>query len=220
MVGSNSLPFTIYNARNADSSPAGTYLGQASKKTDLKGSYDYFPNLARTCATVFIFATIVGTRNTKITRPTVDNPYVYVSTRGYFVEKISGYESTSILHDYADYTATLRTLATDGSIIIKENVRHDYELEALTYDFDNVCNVNGLFYRRLGVPGKSDVVWMMKTVIGSDYMSVNDADTALNISFNAEAFADAINPQCVEISRGVQVFDRWNTTLTKQSCKE
>jgi hypothetical protein len=220
MVGNNSLPFTVYNARNADTAPAGTYLGQASKKTALSGSYDYFPHLAKTCATVFIFARIVGTRNTKITRPTTDNPYIYVSTRGYFVEKIPGYESTSILHDYDSYTATLRTITTDGSIILTENKRHDYDLQALTYDFDNVCNINGLFYRRLGVPGKSDVVWMMKDIVGSEFITVSDGDTSVNFSFNSSNFASAVNTPCVDDSRGHYEFYRWNTDLSKASCKE
>lgn len=220
MVGNNSLPFTVYNARNADISPAGTYLGQASKKTNALGSHDYFPHLAKTCATVFVFARIVGTRNTKITRPTVDNPYIYISTRGYFVDKISGYESTSILHDYDSYTATLRTLATDGSIIITENKRHDYELQALTYDFDNICNINGLFFRRLGVPGKSDVVWMMKDIVGSEFITVSDGDTSVNFSFNSSNFSSAGSTACVDDSRGQYKFSRWNTDLSKASCKE
>lgn len=220
MVGNNSLPFTVYNARNAVNAPAGTYLGQASKKTNVNGSYDYFPNHARPCSSVFIFARIAGTRNTKITRPTVDNPYIYVSTRGYFVEKIPGHEKTSILHDYTDYTATLRTLDTDGSIVIKENVRHDYELAALTYDFDNVCNINGLFYRRLGVPGKSDVVWMMKNVVGSEFMIVNTDEERITVTFNADAFAAAVDAQCVDNSRGQYPLERWNTNLVKESCKE
>lgn len=219
MVGSNSLPFTVYNARNADKSPAGTYLGQASKKTNLSGSYDYFPNHVSVCASVFVFARIVGTRNTKVTRPTVDNPYIYVSTRGYFVEKIPNHEKTSILHDYTNYTTTLRTLETDGSIIIKENNRHDYELEALTYDFDNVCNINGLFYRRLGVPGKSDVVWMMKNVVGSEYINIVSGVDTLTVVLNTSNF----NPNTstgAGSSRGQYPFDRWNPTLSKESCKE
>jgi len=220
MVGSNSLPFTIYNARNADTAPAGTYLGQASKKTNLKGSYDYFPNLAVPCATVFIFARIVGTRNTKITRPTTENPYVYVTTRGYDVQKVPGYEYTSILHDYTDYTATLRTLTSDGSIVIKENARHDYELEAVTYDFDNACSINGLFFRRLGVPGKSDVVWMMKDIVGSDFITVTDDTTALRFGFNMSAYTESVSGACVDVSRGTYPFERWNTDLSKESCKE
>jgi hypothetical protein len=220
MVNSNSLPFTVYNARNADVAPAGTYLGQAAKKTNLKGTYDYFPHLAGHCTTVFLFARITGTRNTKITRPTTENPYIYVSTRGYFVDKVPEYESTSILHDYNDYTATIRTITTDGSIVIKENARNDYDLEALTYDFDNVCNINGLFFRRLGVPGKSDVVWMMKDIVGSDYISIRDDDTAVNVGFNSDNFYNAVNPECVDDSRGSYIFDRWNTNLSKASCKE
>lgn len=220
MVGNNSLPFTVYSARNADSAKAGTYLGKASKKTNEYGSVDYFPGLARSCSSVFIFARIVGTRNTKITRPTIDNPYIYVSTRGYFVEKIPGYESTSILHDYTDYTATLRTLATDGSIVISENTRHDYQLEALTYDFDNVCNVNGLFYRRLGVPGKSDVMWMMKTIRGSDHMTVNSTEEQVTVSFSGEGSGVISGEACVSDSRGEYPFERWNTPLIKESCKE
>lgn len=215
----NSLPFVIYSARNADNAPAGTYLGQASKKTNVPGSYDYFPNLVKNCSTVFVFARIVGTRNTKITRPTTDNPYIYVSTRGYDVEKVPGFESTSILHDYSNYTATMRTITTDGSISINENPRHDYDLKSLTYDFDNVCNINGLFFRRLGVPGKSHVVWMMKDIVGSDFIDVADNDTSLNFSFNPGSFGDGIHP-CVDDSRGTFSFDRWNTDLSKVSCKE
>lgn len=220
MVGSNSLPFTIYNARNAITAPAGTYLGRASKRTDLETSYDYFPNLVGACSNVFVFATIVGTRNTKVTRPTVDNPYIYVSTRGYFVKKIPDHEKTSILHNYDNYTATLRTLATDGSIIIKENDRHDYQLEALTYDFDNVCNVNGLFYRRLGVPGKSDVVWMMKNIEGSRFITIDSSRNAIKVEFNSAAYNASIFDENIDSGRGVYPFERWNPPLIQGSCKE
>ena len=219
-ISSNSLPFTIYNARNADVAPAGTYLGQASKKTNIQGTYDYFPKMVQNCATVFLFARISGTRNTKITKPTTTNPYIYVTTRAYYVNQVPGYESTSLLHDFTNYITTMRTITTDGSILLTENSRHDYDLKALTYDFDNVCNINGLYYRRLGVPGKSHVVWMMKDIIGSEFISITDNGTSLNFYFNQGNYK-ALSPttSCVDSTRGNQNISRWNTTLNTQNCK-
>jgi hypothetical protein len=218
-ITSNSLPFTIYSARNAIATPAGTYLGQANKKTNAAGTFDYFPQQVQACATVFLFARIAGTRNVNITRPTTTNPYIYISTRGYFVNQVPGFESTSLLHDFTNFTATMRTITTDGSIKIKENARHDYQLSALTYDFDNVCNINGLYFRRLGVPGKSNVVWMMKDIVGSDYITIQDNNTSLNFTFNTNNYYGILNPQCVDDSRGAMVIDRWNPNLATQNCK-
>lgn len=219
-TSSSPLPFTIYSARNAVSAPAGTYLGQASKKTNVQGSYDYFPQQTQACSSVYLFARIAGTRNTKITRPTTTNPYVYITTRNYGANQVAGYESTSTLHDYTNNIATMRTITTDGSITITEDPRHDYSLEALTYDFDNVCNINGLFYRRLGVPGKSHVMWMMKDIVGSDFISITDSTTSLNFSFNQGNYNSmASTTPCVDTTRGSQPINRWNTTLNTQNCK-
>jgi hypothetical protein len=91
-------------------------------------------------------------------------------------------------------------------------------LEALTYDFDNVCNINGLFYRRLGVPGKSNVVWMMKNIVGSEFMTVATDDESVTIGFNSDA--SLTTAECVGLGNGDYPLDKWNPNLVIEPCKE
>ena len=161
----NNLPFTYYTVKNESSRGVNVFMGVSSKKNNLTSEVDYFPHHVIACKTTYLFASIVGTRNVKITRPTTTDPYIYVQTRQVEPQQVKDLEATSFLKSGNSSGMTLRRLSSDSSIVINDN-DCNYGLNTFTYKVQNVCSINGLFYKTYGSAGKTNVVWQFKEIEG------------------------------------------------------
>jgi hypothetical protein len=161
---SNNIPFTVYSVKTESPKGVNIFLGVASQSNNATTT-DYFPHQVISCKTTYLFASIVGTRNVKVTRPTTTDPYVYIETRRVAGNICEEYPATSFMSKSSERGIEMRTLSSDGSIQIKDN-DCNYGLDTYKYDVKNVCSINGLFYRTIGTPGKSNVVWQFKDIEG------------------------------------------------------
>ena len=168
----NNVPFTVYSVKNESSKGVNVYLGVASKNNNAT-TVDYFPQQVVACKTTYLFASITGTRNVKITRPTTTDPYIYVETRQVAPTSCGQIRATSFLKQGNNAGMTMRTLSSDHSIKIEDN-GCNYGLSTFKYNVANVCAMNGFFYRTLGTPGRSNVVWQFKDIITSNCISMID----------------------------------------------
>jgi hypothetical protein len=180
----NNLPFTTYTVKNESSRGVNIYLGIASKGNNLTSTIDYFPHQVVACKTTYLFASIVGTRNVKITRPTTKDPYIYVETRKVQPQQVKDLEATSFLKSGGSGSMVLRRLSSDPSIVIEDN-DCNYGLSTFTYSVQNACSINGFYYKTIGTPGQTNVVWQFKEIIGDppcvDIVQNNGVITFVNI---------------------------------------
>lgn len=183
-MATNTIPFATYTVKNESTRGVNIFLGVATKNNNVN-TVDYYPNQVLACKTTYLFASIVGTRNVKITRPTTTDPYIYIQTRQVAPQQCPEYPATSLLQTGDNTGITLRTLKSDASITIEDN-GCNYGLSTPTYDVQNVCNMNGVYYGSIGTPGKSNVVWMFKEIIGSPpcITVTQDPLGAINIAVN------------------------------------
>ena len=193
-ASTNNLLFTTYTVKNESTRGAHVYMGIATKGNNAN-IVDYFPHKVVACKTTYLFASIVGTRNVKITRPTTTDPYIYVQTREVVPTQCS-IPPTSLLKEGDKYHMVLRTMASDPSIKIHNN-GCNYGLSTFTYTARNACSINGFLYKTYGVPGQSNVVWQFKRVIGDGCISVTDKDGV--ITFTNICVDDTIgcDPSCL-----------------------
>lgn len=115
--------------------------------------------------------------------------------------------STVQYKDTGDVVVYFKGITSDGSIVIKggnssfvwsdEGPQGDQlnsgdskdcnlTLSTHKYTMANVCDTNGLVASTQGVPGASDVVFYLKSIIGGNCIDVSDAGDRLIISFNSE----------------------------------
>jgi hypothetical protein len=162
---SNTIPFTTYTLKNASNKGVPVFLGQSLKNNNIN-TKDYFPHQVSACKTTYLFASVVGTRNVKITRPTTTDPYVYIETRKVEPQQCPQYKPTSLLKSGDNTGLVLRNLSSDSSITIQDN-GCNFGLSTYTYDVQNACNINGFYYGSLGSPGSSNVIWKFKEVVSA-----------------------------------------------------
>jgi hypothetical protein len=160
----NSIPFTTYTVKNESSKGVNVFLGISAKANNINTT-DYYPHQVSACKTTYLFASVVGTRNVKVTRPTTTDPYVYIETRKVEPQQCPQYKSTSLLKSGDNTGLVLRNLNSDPSITIEDN-GCNLGLSTFTYDVQNVCSINGFYYGSIGTPGNSNVVWKFKEVVG------------------------------------------------------
>jgi hypothetical protein len=194
-ASTNNLLFTTYTVKNESTRGAHVYMGIAAKGNNAT-TVDYFPHKVVACKTTYLFASIVGTRNVKITRPTTTDPYIYVQTREVDAKQCS-LPPTSLLKSGDKTNMVLRTMSSDPSITIHNN-GCNYGLSTFTYNAINACSINGLLYKTYGTPGQSNVVWQFKTIIGDGCIVVSDKDGV--ITFTNICVDDVIecDPTCIE----------------------
>ena len=106
--------------------------------------------------------------------------------------------------DYSNPMAVVpsfKGLATDGTVVISglessfiwndEGIQNGGDtshctlyLQAWKYIFEN-CNGGGVgpVYGTIGVPGESDVIFLMKSLVGGENMAVDDLGTALLVRY-------------------------------------
>ena len=164
------LPYTVYTVKNESSRGANIFLGIASLANNIN-TKDYFPNQVSACKTTYLFATVAGTRNVKITRPTTTDPYVYIQTRQVSPKQCPDNPATSLMKSGDSSGIVMRTFSSDSSVII-EDLGCNYGLNTYTYDVENVCSINGLFYRTIGTPGRSNVVWQFKDIVAENCVAI------------------------------------------------
>lgn len=180
------LSFSVYSIKNENGDGGvNVFLGIASKKTTTNNTIDYFPHKVVACKSTYLFASIVGTRNVRVTRPTSTDPYIYLETRKPIAIQ-DGPPETSFLKSSDSSGMTLRTISSDASIQIRDN-GCNYGLTTFKYDVQNACSINGFYYQKTGIPGESDVVWQFKEVVGvQPCINVLDSNGEITISFNKE----------------------------------
>lgn len=164
----NNVPFTIYTVKNESTKGVNIYLGVASLSNNVT-TVDYFPHRVIACKTTYLFASIVGSRNVRITRPTTVDPYIYVETRKVIPTKVGEYDATSFMKSGDSKEIVLRTITSDKSIKI-EDYGCNYGLSTFKYEVANACNINGFLYKTVGIPGHSNVTWHFKNINASSYI--------------------------------------------------
>jgi hypothetical protein len=125
----------------------------------------------------------VGTRNVKITRPTTTDPYIYVETRQVFPTNCGQFRATSVLKEGDNNGMVMRTLATDGSITIEDH-GCNYGLSTFKYSVQNACSINGFYYRTMGTPGRSNVIWQFKDITVGNCLNMIDKDGIITIQLD------------------------------------
>jgi len=160
----NNIPFTLYTVKNESAKGVNVYLGIASINNNVTTS-DYFPHMVIACKTSYLFASIVGTRNIRITRPTTIDPYIYVETRKVTPKSCGAVEATALMKSGSSDSIVLRTITSDTSVKI-EDYGCNYGLSTFKYKVANACSINGMYYQTNGIPGRSHVQWKMKDVVG------------------------------------------------------
>jgi hypothetical protein len=128
--------FKVYQAKNP-STPAYTYLGKSTVAGVFGAQTSKFPHqVQKNCHDVFIFATIIGGKNIKITPATEKDPYIYLDTRWYNFE--SSTKTNSQTNTYEIFkeiekndnkftlTVKFKTLTSDGSVLIKSNAKSSF----------------------------------------------------------------------------------------------
>lgn len=190
-VVENQFPFKIYEAVNAGSGGANVFLGKASIAGVNGNKESFFPELAEAnCFTTFVFASIVGGKNVRVTPATEDDPYIYVDSRFYCFEPCAD-PATSVLADVqyggtGDVTVFMKSLVSDGSIIIQGG---DCQISLSTHKYysQNICQNAGVYSSTVGVPGASDVTFLFKSVLGGDCISVVDTGETLVVNYDLAA---------------------------------
>jgi hypothetical protein len=193
---------------------ATVYLGKASVAGVNGASNTFFSNLSseNQCSSTFIFGSLVGGRNLSITPATATDPYVYLDGRWYDF-KASGYNSTyipannilsniEIDSELGKITLYLKNITSDGSLLFEspsqvvteeteasispynESNYADIILKAHRYDCANVCGPTGLFAGRKGIPGKSDTIFVFKTIFGGRCIKVDYNDDFITINYD------------------------------------
>jgi len=206
----NNLPFKIYSAVNLGSREGMPFLGKTS--TDVDNSKflrtlpeDYYAD----CFSTFNFASIVPGSCVRIDIATEDDPSIMVDSKWFdfrpYVDA-SGDQDLWPLNnalntvDYADngdFTARMSSLATDGTVVIngKENgftwsdagsVGSDdyctFVLQSWKYKCLNIAEP-GPFYGTIGTPGKTNVIFLFRSVIGGTNIDIKDYGTYLKVFY-------------------------------------
>lgn len=179
----NNIPFTTYVVKNESKKGANIYLGIASRDNNAT-TKDYFPHQVIACKTTYLFASIVGTRNVKITRPTTTDPYIYVETR-VVDPKQCGMAATSLLKSGGSGGLTVRSVSSDSSITI-EDYGCNYGLNTYRYFVQNACAINGIYYKTIGVPGKTNVIWQFKSIQAGNCVSMGGGAGVIRFDFDRE----------------------------------
>jgi hypothetical protein len=128
--------FKVYQAKNP-STPAYTYLGKSTNAGVFGAQTSKFPHQTqKNCHDVFIFATIIGGKNIKITPATETDPYIYLDTRWYnFDSSIKTNPQTNTYEIFKGIekndnkftlTVKFKTLTSDGSVLIKSNAKSSF----------------------------------------------------------------------------------------------
>jgi hypothetical protein len=181
----NNLPFSTYVVKNEVTDNVHVYMGIASRSNNANKT-DYFPHQVVACKTTYLFASLVGTRNVKITRPTTQDPYIYVQTRAVDPQTCSGYEPTSLKYSGDMGGITLRTIKTDPTITIEDH-GCNYGFTTFRYYVQNACSMNGVYYGTIGVPGESNVIWQFKSIVPGSCILMEDNGCRLKFSFDRES---------------------------------
>lgn len=212
----NQFPFKIYEARNLANTEAYVYLGKAALAGLNGADESFFPEAVdRNCFTTFLFASIVGGRNVRVDPATENDPYVYVDSRWYNFrpcdnEAITGWAANNVLSsvkttDFGDVTAYFKTITTDGSIVIEggndtfvwsdmgpvgnpfnDESFCDIILKTHKYDCANCCGDEGVYAGRKGIPGKSDVLFMFKSIFAGHCIDIEYDGCSYIINYDLE----------------------------------
>lgn len=210
----NNLPFKIYSAVNLGSSEGMVFLGKTS--TDQDNSKfartlpeDYYAN----CFSTFNFASIVPGNCTRIDIATESDPSIMIDSKWFdfrpYVDMSGQQElwpkNNSLKNinyaDNGDFTAFMSSIETDGTVVIngKESgfiwadtgvVGNDnyctFVLQAWKYKCENVREP-GPFYGTIGTPGKSNTIFLFRSLIGGQDIDVKDFGTYLKVYYTKGA---------------------------------
>ena len=206
----NNLPFKIYSAVNLGSSEGMVFLGKTS--TDANNSKfnrtvpeDYYA----ACFSTFNFASIVPGNCTRIDIATENDTSIMIDSKWFdfrpYVDASGQQELwprnnalTSV--DYADagnFTALMSSLSTDGTVVINGKESGFIWSDAGPIGNDDYCTFvlqswkyrclnlgePGPFYGNIGTPGKTNVIFLFRSVIGGTNVEVKDYGTYLKVFY-------------------------------------
>lgn len=206
----NNLPFKIYSAINLGSNEGMVFLGKTS--TDITNSSftrtlpeDYYAS----CFSTFNFASIVPGNCSRIDIATESDPSIMIDLKWFdfrpatdasgeqlFWPKNNALKNINYA-DNGDFTAFMNSLSTDGTVVIngKENgfiwsdsgiVGDDnyctFVLQSWKYNCINIKEP-GPFYGSIGTPGKTNVIFLFRSVIGGRNIDVKDFGTYLKVYY-------------------------------------
>ncbi len=206
----NNLPFKIYSAVNLGSSEGMVFLGKTNSAID-NGQFtrtlpeDYYAD----CFSTFNFASIVPGNCTRIDIATEDDPSIMIDSKWFDFRPCTDMSGMQELWptnnalksvNYAangDFTALMSSLTTDGTVVIngKESgfIWSDsgaigsadyctFVLQSWKYRCINIGEP-GPVYGTIGTPGKSNVIFLFRSVIGGTNVDVKDYGTYLKVFY-------------------------------------
>lgn len=212
----NQFPFKIYECQNLANTEAYVYLGKAALAGLNGATSSYFPDqVDRNCSTTFLFASIVGGRNVRVDPATEEDPYIYIDARWYSFrpcgnDSSTGWPANSILSSVSsseagDITVYVKSLTTDGSVVIEGGNDSfvwsdqgqagdpfndpsfcDLTLRTHRYDCANCCGPNGVYAGRKGIPGKSDVLFMFKSIFAGYCITIDYDGCSYTVNYDVE----------------------------------
>jgi hypothetical protein len=206
----NNLPFKIYSAVNLGRNEGMVFLGKTS--TDASNTpfnrtvpEDYYAD----CFSTFNFASIVPGNCSRIDIATESDPNILIDLKWFDFRpavdasgqqdlwpKNNALKSVEYAED-GDFTALMRSLSTDGTVVIngKESgfiwsdtgkVGNDdyctFVLQSWKYNCVNILEP-GPFYGSIGTPGKTNVIFLFRSIIGGQNVDVKDFGTYLKVFY-------------------------------------
>jgi len=132
------FPYKIYQSRNI-SVPAYIYLGKAAIAGYYGSQTSFFPHqVLKDCEDVFLYGTLIGSTNLKITAASAEDPYIYLDTRwtnfSVSADTSSSYSFIQSVTTDTNFTlnANFRSLSSDGSLLIKSGANSTFFWNGLT----------------------------------------------------------------------------------------
>ena len=211
----NNLPYKIYSVVNLGSAKGMFYLGKVPNNlsfTQKVYSDDFYQN----CFSEYYFsiASLVPSGDIRLDIADEADTNILIDAKWYDFRPCSTYscdsktwQNDNIMHsiDYSNPMVTspyFKSLTTDGTVCIggyessfywNDKGVHNASaighctlyLQAWKYEFKNWCEP-GAHHATIGTPGKSNVVFLMRSLVGRNGVEVNDLGTALQVVYTGK----------------------------------
>ena len=207
----NNLPFKIYSAVNMGSNEGMVFLGMTDSGLPNTPGFTYSvpENYYTGCFSTFNFASIVPGNCSRIDIATEADPNILIDLRWFdFRPSVDAsgeqelWPKNNALNsiNYAldgDFTALMSSLSTDGTVVIngaeskfiwsdsgpQGNSNYcTFVLQSWKYNCQNLAEP-GPYYASIGTPGKTDVVFLFRSLIGGQNIDIKDFGTYLQVFY-------------------------------------
>jgi hypothetical protein len=210
------LPYKIYSATNMGKKEGMVYLGKVQNNTTITQKVygdEYYDNCFS--GYYLSFASLVPGSCIRMDPADSIDSNILIDAKWYDFRPCSAlscdasmWPGDSIIYN-VDYSEPLKTkplfksLTTDGTVVISgfdsnfiwndlgindQNINSHCTLylQAWKYDFQNVGNGVGTFYGTVGKPGESNTIFLMKSLIGRNGITISDYGCRLVIGYSSE----------------------------------